>query len=184
MPSTHKQAYAEHLLDNMTWPERILWSRLRHSQIGYSFQRQAIVRGYIVDFYCPEAQIVIELDGKVHDVAEKREADIRRDQFLTKNGERVLRFQNSDVKRGMSAVLIRIWDECFSRSPKNVKPLLFKGRGVKSRHAETLEMRALRAFQEDKRLKNHELNFSHRYWKTRRFPVRDDKKLRKVGPSL
>jgi len=179
MASKQKQAFAEHLLDNMTWPERILWSRLRHRQIGYSFQRQAIVRGYIVDFYCSKARVVIELDGPSHDSEEARQDDARRDEFLRKNGEKVLRFRNSDVQKGMSAVLIRIWDECFGRSPYRVRPFLLKGSEMGSRHAETLEMRALRAFQQDKHLKAHEQHFSHRYWKNRSFSVRSNQKPRK-----
>lgn len=177
MGNTKKQAFAEYLLNNMTWPERILWSRLRHRQIGYSFQRQAIVRGYIVDFYCAEARIVVELDGPVHDSEAKIEDDKRRDEFLRRNGEKVLRFRNTDISKGMSAVLIRIWDECSDRAPISdaVSPFLFSGR-VLSRHAESLEMRALTAFQEAKRLKAHSEDFSRRYWKNRRYSVKNTQK--------
>lgn len=173
--SRQKSAFAEHLLDNMTWPEKILWSRLRHKQLGgYYFQRQEPIRGYIVDFYCPAAKVAIELDGGIHSLPEKREADRQRDDFLTKSGIKMLRFLNSDVRKGMSAVLIRIWDTCNDRAPiaaKSVKPFSLKGREVPSRHAETLEMRGLRDFQEDKRLKTHEQNFSRRYWEKRRNSV-------------
>jgi len=177
--SKQKQAFAEYLLDNMTWPERILWSRIRHRQIGYSFQCQAIVRGYIVDFWCAKARVAIELDGPTHDYAEKREADKRRDEFLTKSGVKVLRFHNSDVQKGMSAVLIRVWDACYGRSPITVKPFPSKGSGVRSRFAETLEMRALGTFQEDKRLKTHEENFSRRYRKNHPLSVRNRPNRRK-----
>ena len=173
--SRQKSAFAEHLLNNMTWPEKILWSRLRHKQLGgYYFQRQEPVRGYIVDFWCEKAKIAVELDGSVHNTPEQREADKIRDEFLQRNGVRVLRFLNSDVYKGMSAVLIRIWDACNEVAPitrKSVKPFFLKGREVPSRHAETLEMRGLSGFQEDKRLKTHEQNFSHRYWEKRRNSV-------------
>ena len=174
--SRAKQTFAEHLLNNMTWPERILWSRLRHRQIGYSFQRQEPIRGYIVDFWCAEAKVAVELDGPVHDTDEKREHDRIRDAFLSRCGIKVLRFRNSDVKRGMSAVLIRIWDECNARDPKTVKPFSLKGSGVTSRHENTLEIRGLRAFQQDTRLKTHEQNFSRRYWEKRRLSVGNHQK--------
>lgn len=78
MGSKQKEALAERLLDNMTWPERILWSRLRHKASGYCFQRQAFVFGYIVDFWCPVANVAIELDGAVHDRPQNQERDRER----------------------------------------------------------------------------------------------------------
>jgi very-short-patch-repair endonuclease len=173
--SKQKRALAEYLLDNMTWSEKILWSRLRHKQLGgYYFQRQEPIRGYILDFWCPAAKIAVELDGPVHDRPENRESDRQRDEFLTRSGIKVLRFLNSDVRKGMSAVLIRIWDACNDRAPitaKSVKPFSLKGKESISRHAETVEMRGLSTFQEDKRLKTHEENFSRRYWEKRRNSV-------------
>lgn len=159
----------------MTWPEKILWSRLRHSQLGYSFQRQAIVRGFVVDFWCPTARIAIELDGAVHDAPDKIEDDKRRDEFLAKSGVKCLRFQNWEVRKGMSAIMIRIWDECYSRAPISVRPLALSRQKVISRHENTVEMRGLTAFKEGKRLQEHEKQFSHRYWKDRRFSVKNAK---------
>lgn len=183
MNGRQKSAYAERLLDNATWPEKILWSRLRHKKIGgYFFQRQEPVRGYIVDFWCEAAQVAIELDGPVHNLPERREADQRRDEFLTRAGIKVLRFLNSDVKRGMSAVLIRIWDTCNDRAPitkTSVRPFSLKGREVLSRREETLEMRGLTAFQEGKRLKAHEENFIRRYREKRQLVVDNGRNLRK-----
>jgi very-short-patch-repair endonuclease len=161
-----KQAIAENLRDNMTWPERILWSRLRHRQIGYSFQAQAVVRGYVVDFWCPVAKIVVEVDGKWHEEAQRIESDKERDRFLSKSGVKVLRFKVSDVMKGMSAVLIRVWNECHERAPEadqiKVAPLLEGGK-IASRHCESVEMRALRRTREAKRLEEHEAAFVRRY---------------------
>jgi len=173
MPSRQKQAFAEHLLDNMTWPEKILWSRLRHKGIGYSFQRQAIVFGYIVDFWCHAAKVVIELDGAVHDLPERAQDDKRRDELLTKSNIEILRFRNSDVYRGMSAVLLRIFKACYAREPIDLKhpfPLI-----TPRRFEETLEMRGLTAFQEAKRLEEHEKRFVHGYRKKSRSVVLNGK---------
>jgi very-short-patch-repair endonuclease len=163
MPSRQKQAYAEHLLDNMTWPEKILWSRLRHKGIGYSFQRQAIVFGFIVDFWCPAAKVVIELDGAVHDLPGRADDDKRRDELLTKTNIEILRFRNADVYRGMSAVLLRIFQTCYARAPIDLKhPLALT---ASRRFAETSEMKLLTAFQEAKRLEAHEKRFVLNYRK-------------------
>ncbi len=58
---------ARTLRKNMTEPERLLWSRIRRKQLrGFQFYRQKTVGNYIVDFYCPSARIIIEVDGGQH----------------------------------------------------------------------------------------------------------------------
>jgi very-short-patch-repair endonuclease len=165
MTSPQKQAFAEHLLENATWPERILWSRLRQKQIGYSFQRQAIVMGYIVDFWCPTARVVVELDGRVHERPEIAEADKQKDLIFAKCGIACLRFPNKDVYRGMSAVLIRIWETCNARHPLPLEPFIRATRS--SRWQETVEINALRERAERKQLQEHELAFTRRYQENR-----------------
>ena len=173
MKNRQKQALAERLLEEMTWSERILWSRLRHKQIGYSFQRQAIVMGFVVDFWCPTARVAIELDGSVHERQEVIERDREKDTVFEKCKIDLLRFPNKDVYRGMSAILIRIWEHCYARAPIPLRP--FVRANPTHRHEETVEMRALRQIQEAKRLEIRAENFSHRYWKNRRLSVRNTK---------
>ncbi|MGD1118473.1 MAG: DUF559 domain-containing protein, partial [Dehalococcoidales bacterium] len=68
------------LRDNMTDAERSLWSKLRMRQLqGLIFYRQKPIGGYIVDFYCPKAKLVIEVDGGQHFTAEGVEYDKARD---------------------------------------------------------------------------------------------------------
>jgi len=157
-----KAAFAESLLDRTTWPERILWSRLRYERIGYRFLRQAVVLGFVADFWCPEAKVVVELDGTIHDLPENLESDSKRDMIMAKDGIECLRFRNSDIYRGMTAVLIRIWDRCYAR-----KPIALKAFGRKanpsSRHEDSVEIKALTVYQEAKRLEQHEKEFLHRY---------------------
>lgn len=81
---------------NPTPAEAQLWQRLRcRRTLGLKFTRQALACGYIVDFYCPQLKLVVEVDGSFHS---GREAyDRERDQRLTKAGLRVVRVTNEDV---------------------------------------------------------------------------------------
>ena len=91
---------------NMTEAEQKLWYRIRRKQINnWQFYRQKPLGPYIVDFYCPAAGLVIELDGSQHFVEEHRLADQQRDLYLTKQGLQVLRFDNRQVLLEMEAVL-------------------------------------------------------------------------------
>jgi very-short-patch-repair endonuclease len=89
---------------NLTWPERRLWSMLRNRRLGDAkFKRQQVVGPFIVDFLCPEAKLVIEVDGETH--VGRGAQDRQRDAFLQHNGFRVLRVTNDEVLRSMDAVL-------------------------------------------------------------------------------
>src|ERR1039457_5893863 len=93
------QRYSAELRTNMTDAERRLWSRIRLRQLnGYQFYRQRIIGNYILDFFCPRAKLVIEVDGGQHYSDNKiREADKQRDDFLTGQALKVLRFTDTDV---------------------------------------------------------------------------------------
>ena len=92
--------------------EAILWSRLKNKQQhGIRYRRQYSVGRYVVDFYCPSAKLVIELDGSSHDDQEIRQYDHLRDQFLKSLGLRILRFKNNEIRRNLSDVLRTIQDE-------------------------------------------------------------------------
>ena len=92
-----KQASRD-LRNNMTEAEQLLWSRLRRKQIlGLQFYRQKPILNYIVDFYCPAANLVIECDGSQHFTKEGLEADRIRDKALAQLGLNVLRFDNGQV---------------------------------------------------------------------------------------
>lgn len=92
-----KQASRD-LRNNMTDAERLLWSRLRNKQIlGLQFYRQKPILNYIVDFYCPAANLVIECDGNQHFTEDGLETDRVRDEALAQLGLKVLRFDNGQV---------------------------------------------------------------------------------------
>jgi very-short-patch-repair endonuclease len=93
----------------MTDAERCLWTKLRRKQLnGCQFYRQKIIGNYIVDFYCPKAGLVIEVDGSQHYSAEMLEADKQRDEFLRANALTVVRFSDLEVLKNLNGVLERI----------------------------------------------------------------------------
>ena len=97
---------ARHLRKNMTYPETILWSRIRLKQLkGYQFYRQKPIGEYVVDFYCPKAKLVIELDGGQHKSADNVKKDTVKDKNLESLGLKVLRFDNNDVTENIEGVL-------------------------------------------------------------------------------
>jgi very-short-patch-repair endonuclease len=90
-----------------TEAERRLWSRLRRKQIeGFRFRRQQPIGPYIVDFFCPEAALVLEVDGGQHALIEA--SDEARTQWLQTRGYRVLRFWNNEVLANTEGVLLTI----------------------------------------------------------------------------
>ena len=101
-----KLGLASNMRRTMTLSETILWSRLRRSALGYKFRRQQVIDGFIADFYCSSARLVIELDGKMHDKLYDKE----RDEILSVRGLKVLRFENSEVESNVGAVVSRIKD--------------------------------------------------------------------------
>ena len=90
--------YSRQLRGNMTDAERHLWAKIRMKQLkGYQFYRQKPIGDYIVDFFCPRAKLVIEVDGSQHFSDEMTEYDRIRNEYLSSLGLRVLRFINTDV---------------------------------------------------------------------------------------
>ena len=91
----HLIPYRKALRNNLTPAEAILRLSLKNKQLeGRRFRRQFSVGNYILDFYCPEEKIAVELDGKHHFTPEGRADDEERDLFLAAEGIKVLRFEN------------------------------------------------------------------------------------------
>lgn len=106
MPSSR----ARELRRNATEVERKLWSRLRNSQLdGHKFRRQHPIGPYIVDFFCEQVRVIIELDSGQHAVALDRDAN--RTAYLRNCGHRVIRFWNNEVFENIDAVLDSILAE-------------------------------------------------------------------------
>ncbi len=94
------------LRTNLTDAEQVLWQHIRRKQIqGVQFYRQKPLLAFIVDFYCPAAKLVIELDGNQHYEEEYQTKDQARDDTLAGLGLQVLRFDNRQVLSEIDAVL-------------------------------------------------------------------------------
>ena len=110
-----KQASRD-LRNNMTDAEKLLWSRLRNKQIlGLQFYRQKPILNFIVDFYCPAANLVIECDGSQHFTEEGLEADRVRDEALAQLGLKVLRFDNGQVMGQIVGVVDVVYRYCLNQ---------------------------------------------------------------------
>lgn len=93
----------------LTEPELKLWNELRnHRLMGLGFRRQMPIAGHIVDFACPAAKLIVELDGSQHGRDAQAAADRLRDAKLNELGWLVLRFWNDDVLRGIDGVCMHI----------------------------------------------------------------------------
>ena len=98
---------AKELRRRMTEEERILWQHLRGNRFeGFHFRRQQVIDGFIVDFYCHTAGLVVELDGPVHE--DQTEYDAERDCALSARGLYILRIRNQEVKQNIEGVLAQI----------------------------------------------------------------------------
>jgi very-short-patch-repair endonuclease len=97
---------SQELRKNMTDAEKLLWSKLRMKQLkGLMFSRQKPLGGYIADFYCHQARLVIEVDGGQHFSDDSIEYDRIRDEFMRCAGLTVIRFTNTDVLKNIEGVM-------------------------------------------------------------------------------
>ena len=98
--------------------EVLLWSQIKcRKMCGYQFMRQKPIGDYIVDFYCSKLKLVIEIDGESHDG--RFSYDMQRQSFLESTGLTVLRFNDIDVKRDISNVLMAIEGWVKMNNPPN-----------------------------------------------------------------
>jgi very-short-patch-repair endonuclease len=98
---------------NQTWPEKILWAKLRDNQLGVAWHKQKIILGYIVDFWCPRAGLVVEIDGPSH--AKQVTYDKLRDHALWEKKIVTMRFSNQEVVNNVAAVVALIEDKMKKR---------------------------------------------------------------------
>ena len=113
------KVYAKKLRNNMTFGEIALWREIKNKKLGVRFSRQIPIDQYIVDFYCKNLQLAIEVDGSIHFEEEHQKKDIIRQKRLESLGIIVIRFSDLDVKNNLGWVL----DEMMT-SINNLKPTL------------------------------------------------------------
>jgi len=108
---------ARELRQRMTRAEAVLWQALRRKPWGVRFRRQHPVGAYILDFYCSEAKLGIEIDGGYHDEAQQIEIEDSRSQALLERNIEVVRFSNDEVLVDLPGVLEVIRREVAARRP-------------------------------------------------------------------
>ena len=99
---------AKKLRNNMTLGEIALWREIKGKKLGYKFSRQIPIDQYIVDFYCKDLQLAIEVDGSIHFKEGHEEKDRKRQARLASLGVNMIRFSDSDEKNNLSSVLEEI----------------------------------------------------------------------------
>lgn len=99
---------AKELRSNMTQAELVLWEYLRQRPLGCKFRRQHPLGIYVVDFYCHQLKLVIEVDGSVHGEKDVRAADVERQRQLELDGLKVIRFTNEEVLKTKEVVIEQI----------------------------------------------------------------------------
>ena len=109
MSKTNMHNLASNLRKNQTPAEQLLWSKLRSRGLsGYKFRRQHPIDKYILDFYCSEAKLAIELDGGDHSAIQSMNRDKERTLNLQKIDIRVIRFWNHEVLNNLDEVIMEI----------------------------------------------------------------------------
>ncbi|MDL5047344.1 endonuclease domain-containing protein [Oscillatoria amoena NRMC-F 0135] len=105
--------------------EKLLWSLLRNRKLGgFKFRRQQPIQHFIVDFFCEEARLIVEVDGEIHRFAKQMATDRGRTIFLEKYGLEVVRFSNHQVLNNTDNVLNEILKMIKSRlNPSPLSPL-------------------------------------------------------------
>lgn len=110
---------ARTLRKNDTWAERLLWQWLRDRRFSaYKFRRQHTYPPYVLNFFCLEAMLNIELDGSQHGAPEQLLRDAQRDALLETKGIKVLRFWNHRLRSEKDTVRDTIWQTLQERAPQ------------------------------------------------------------------
>ena len=103
-----EQEKRRNLRNNMTYCEKIVWLHLKKRQLGYRFLRQYSVDHFVIDFYCPELKLAIELDGDVHEIPEKKDYDKARQKYLEVFGIKFVRITNEEFLSNPNKAFNRI----------------------------------------------------------------------------
>lgn len=117
-PTAEQREFAQRLRYELTDCEQLLWQRLRNRQLGgFKFRRQYPLPPYVLDFYCAELHLAVELDGGQHFGGEALRRDSERSRYLGIYGIRVLRFSNREVLAQTPEVLAEILRQADMAAP-------------------------------------------------------------------
>jgi very-short-patch-repair endonuclease len=101
-------AHAREMRHPQTPAEATLWRVLRNRYTGFKFRRQHPIEKFIIDFYCAQAKLLIEVDGESHLEPDQAEYDQARTEYLEELGYKLIRFTNNDVRYNIDAVTAKI----------------------------------------------------------------------------
>ena len=104
--------FARELRQPQTPAEATLWRQLRNRNLGFKFRRQHEIESFIIDFYCAEVKLCIEIDGESHLEKEQQDYDAARTKYLEALGREVIRFTNNNVRFNINAVVQEVLDRC------------------------------------------------------------------------
>jgi adenine-specific DNA-methyltransferase len=114
--------FAKSMRHTATDAEHLMWQLLRAKRfMNLKFRRQHVIEPYIVDFYCHEIGLIVELDGTQHGTDDAIEYDAERTKFLEALDLTVVRYWNHDVLRQMDVVLEDLWNVCSQLKLKDNK---------------------------------------------------------------
>ena len=120
-PSTVQKA--RRLRKRMSWPEVMLWQRLRQRPCGLKFRRQHPAGLYVLDFFCSQALVAIEVDGIAHDLGDRPRHDDQRAAWLAAKGVELIRLSAGEVTKAPDAAIEAIMALCLARiSPLHQPP--------------------------------------------------------------
>lgn len=119
--SPDKLARVRELRNHPSISEQLIWRFLRKNQTGFRFRRQVPVGPYVLDFYCPEARLAVEVDGEQHDATKDRQ----RDEWVAQQGILTLRYPTKDLFEAhrLDAILREIVAHCELRAQRNHRDL-------------------------------------------------------------
>lgn len=98
----------QQLREKSTLAEEVLWRKIRNKKLGIKFIRQYSVEGYVIDFYCPEKRLGIELEGEIHELKDVQLYDNYRFKFIEAYNIKIIRFKNSQVLANINDVVKNI----------------------------------------------------------------------------
>ncbi len=108
---------AKKLRNNMTLGEIALWREIKGKKLSVRFSRQIPIDQYIVDFYCKDLKLAIEVDGSIHFESNQKEKDLIRQKRLASIGVRIIRFNDLDVRNNLDWVLQQLVGEIEQLKP-------------------------------------------------------------------
>lgn len=110
-----QKSLRQKLRDTYVPAEVVLWARLKRRRFfGLKFRRQYGIGNFVLDYYCPEKRLAVELDGDSHYVAGAQEYDQRRTLFMTNHNIQVVRFSNQEIRYALDQVLERLATVCYT----------------------------------------------------------------------